>query len=229
MLKKVGVANPAGIPALFDIVSKMSIGRNLFGGSKRSTTKNNTAASASSAQTVDLERALRFTRKPLPKYSNTKKDSIRRALLSLERAVLSIDAAQRLLEETCSLFKTANEKADELDNAKKSVLAAQVVRMNKKLSSYVEAANSEGLNLVDGQGSHLTVALSDSTTGQLIIRKVNLSPQGMGLIAIDPTCSTRGSVEQAFSLVERALDYVTTQNETFCANATILADHYQRI
>lgn len=206
----------------------MGLGQLLFGGSNSA--KANEASSAlSSNKDVGVERAMKFAKKPPPKYSHTKKDAIQQALMSLERAVLSIDGAKKLLTETRSLFQTALEEVEGMDDAKRSVLIAQVDRLGSKLVSYVEAADINGLNLIDGHGSHLVLSLSEATSGQLVIRRVNLTPHGMGLADLDDSYVTANSIQSTLTLVERALAYVTEQNETFCANATILAEHYHRM
>jgi DNA-binding transcriptional MerR regulator len=206
----------------------MGLGQLLFGGSNNAKA-DNASNTLSNSRDIGLERAMKFAKKPPPKYSHSKKEAIQRALMSLERAVLSIDGAKNLLTETKSLFQTALESVDELDDAKRSVLAAQIERLVRKLISFVEAADINGLNLIDGHGSHLVLSLSEATTGQLVIRRVNLTPHGMGLADLDDSYVTPLSIQNTLSLVERALDYVTEQNDTFCANATILAEHYHRM
>lgn len=181
------------------------------------------------SRSVGMERALRFAKQPRPKFSHSKKEAVESALLSLERAVLSIDGAHTLLVETRSLLETALEDPDTIDDAKRSVIAAQVAMMEERLLSYIEAANVNGLNLIDGHGSQVIIALSEATTGQLIIRRVNLTPHGMGIADLDQGFESVPSIREALMLVERAIDYVSTQNETFCANATILAEHYSRL
>lgn len=172
---------------------------------------------------------MRFAKQPRPKYAHSKKEAIQTALESLERAVLSIDAAHTVLRETRSLFLTALENPDGIDDAKQSVIAAQVANMREKLVSYINAATVSGLNLIDGHGSHVVISLSEATSGQLVIRRVNLTPQGMGLANLDEGFETVQAIKNGLVLVERAIDYVSTQNETFCANATILAEHYDRL
>lgn len=209
--------------------SAMGPGLKYFGRKKTDSTDIETSRIASDSRSVGMERALRFARQPRPNYAHTKQEAVQAALLSLERAVLSIDGTQRILEETRSLFLTALEDPNEIDDAKRSVLSAQIEDMMEKLISYIKAANVDGLNLVDGHGSHIVIALSEATTGQLIIRRVNLTPHGMGLADLDQGFETVEQVREGLILIERALTYVSTQNETFCANATILAEHYSRL
>lgn len=176
-----------------------------------------------------MERALRFARPPRANHTQSRKEAVQAALLSLERAVLSIDAAHTILSETRSLLLSILESPDGIDEAKQSVITAQVANMHDRLNHYIEIANIDDLNLIDGHGSHITISISEATSGQLVIRRVNLTPQGMGLANLDQGFETIQSAKNALILVERAIDYVSTQNETFCANATILAEHYDRL
>lgn len=203
----------------------MGIGLKLFGGSKNK----NANGSASSSEDAGLERALRFAKKSPPQYCHKKKEAIGNALVALERAVFAIDAAQTILEETQSLFQTAIDQASEYDDAKRGILSAQVARLQEKLTSYVESANNDELNLVNGKGSHLVIALSEATTGQLVIRRINLNPSAIGLGEIEQLFDTITSVKHTLELLDRALEYVRTENQTFCANASILAEHYDRV
>jgi hypothetical protein len=201
----------------------------LFGGSSSANVGNTAVQSSADSKTVGVERALRFAKQPRPKYSHSKKEAVESALVSLERAVLSIDGAHTLLKETQSLLQTVLEDPDTIDEGKRSVIVAQISIMQERLISYIEAATVNDLNLIDGHGAQVVIALSESTTGQLVIRRVNLTPQGMGIAELDQGFDTVQSYKDALLLIERAIDYVSTQNETFCANATILASHYGRL
>lgn len=207
----------------------MGLGSKLFGRGNSANAGAHMDLDVSQSRSVGMERALRFAKQPRPKYAHSKKEAIQTALESLERAVLSIDAAHTMLCETRSLFLTALENSDGIDDAKQSVIAAQVANMREKLVSYINAATVSGLNLIDGHGSHVVISLSEATSGQLVIRRVNLTPQGMGLANLDEGFETVQAIKNGLVLIERAIDYVSTQNETFCANATILAEHYDRL
>lgn len=207
----------------------MGLGSKLFGREKSSDGDEQSSRIAGESKLTGMERAMRFSKQPRPKYTHGKQEAVQAALLSLERAVLSIDSTHTMLRETRSLMQTALEDPDNFDDAKRSVIAAQVANMQDKLVSYINAANVDGLNLIDGHGSHVVISLSEATTGQLIIRRVNLTPHGMGISDLDQGFETVQSVRDALMLVERAITYVSTQSETFCANATILAEHYGRL
>lgn len=207
----------------------MGLGSKLFGRGNSASAGDHMNMDAGASNSVGMERALRFAKQPRPKYSHSKKEAVQKALVSLERAVLSIDAAHTMLRETRSLFETALENPDAIDDAKKSVITAQVANMREKLVSYINAATVDGLNLIDGHGSHVVIALSEATSGQLVIRRVNLTPHGMGLANLDEGFDTVQAIKNGLVLIDRAIDYVSTQNETFCANATILAEHYSRL
>lgn len=207
----------------------MGLRSKLFGSGNASQATGHPQGDGSDSRSVGMERALRFAKQPRPNYTHSKKEAVESALLSLERAVMSIDGAHTLLVETRSLLETALEDPDTIDDAKRSVIAAQIAMMHSRLVSYIEAATVNGLNLIDGHGSQVVIALSEATTGQLIIRRVNLTPQGMGIADLDQGFESIRTIQDALILVERAIDYVSTQNETFCANATILAEHYSRL
>lgn len=207
----------------------MGLGSKLFGRGSSANAGLHVDLDVNQSKSVGMERALRFSKQPRPKYVHSKKEAVQAALLSLERAVLSIDAAHTMLCETRSLFQTALETPETLDDAKRSVITAQVANMLEKLVSFINAATVNGLNLIDGHGSHVVISLSEATSGQLVIRRVNLTPQGMGLSDLDDGFETIQSIKNGLVLVERAIDYVSTQSETFCANATILAEHYDRL
>lgn len=210
----------------------MGIGLKLFGGSNKASGDNRSgrrASSASSSEQLAVERALKFAKKAPPKYNHAKKEAIEHALLALERSVLAIDATKSLLEESCSLFKSAVNEPDSLDDAKRTLLVAQMERTIEQLTSFVNSAAVDNLNLVDGRGSHLVVELSEATTGQLVIRRINLTPSGMGLSVPESSYAKVSDVQVSLNTLERALDYVRTENQTFCANATILAEHYPRL
>lgn len=226
-----GISPPteAGFEAVSSGVSAMGLGSKLFGRDSSSIPDDQINRDISGSGQTGMERALRFARQPRPKYTHSKQEAVQTALVSLERAVLSIDSAHTMLRETRSLMQTILEDPDTYDDAKRSVISAQVANMQDKLISYINAATVEGLNLIDGHGSHVVIALSEATTGQLIIRRVNLTPHGMGIADLDQGFETVQSIRDAFILVERAIAYVSTQNETFCANATILAEHYSRL
>jgi flagellin-like hook-associated protein FlgL len=156
-----------------------------------------------------------------------KKEGIDQGISTLTGATNGVTAIESIVKQLQGLVlnaKSATTKT-EMDN-----LQTQFNLLRTQINKFASDANYQGLNLINGTGSTLTVAFSNDTTSKLDVNSVDVSVRGNGLAIGKVTVLSTGSLGtyggaafdySAVDIGQRSLSIGGTITFTLAASADI--------
>lgn len=150
-----------------------------------------------------------------------KKDGIDQAISSVSTALEAVNAVESIVQQLKGIAISA----------KSASTAAEFVELNAQYNSLIGQINNltadasyQGLNLINGTGSTLTVEFSDSTSSVLTISSVDLKGGSAGGLAIytGATLSATSLNTCAVNQLDAAIATLSSKAKTLGSNVALL-------
>jgi flagellin-like hook-associated protein FlgL len=152
---------------------------------------------------------------------NEKKDSIDQAVSSVSVALEAVNAIDSIVEQ---LKGVVNSAASAVTTAEFTELNAQYNALILQVDNLAADASYQGVNLVNGTGTTLTVYFSNTTTSQLAIASVGLTratATGLGIYTA-ATLSTAANRTCAINQLDAAIATLDSKAKTLGSNVALL-------
>lgn len=172
----------------------------------------------------NIERAMRYAQAGGGPHEVMAKQAIKDMLLAVEKAIQGIDSIKEALLSAGQIANTAKSIATgEQIPTLRSDYATQLVKIND-IASYCTVNQH---NLINGHQTQFTVRLSDQGSSNFLILGTNLTSEGLGLNQAEFAFQSTETLGTALRELARANKTVTQIASTYCANASVLARHYE--
>jgi len=149
-----------------------------------------------------------------------KKDSIDQAVSSVSVALEAVNAIDSVVEQLKGLAISAQSATT---SAEFTELNTQYNSLISQIDNIASDASYQGLNLVNGTGSTLSVSFSESTASKLTIASVDLRNNPTGLaITTGATLSATSLNTCAINQLDAAVSTLTSKAKTLGANVALL-------
>ena len=162
-----------------------------------------------------------FESKALSDRANTineKKDSIDQAVSSVSVALEAVNAIDTIVQQ---LKGVVNSAASGGTAAEFAELNAQYSSLLAQIDNLAADSTYQGVNLVNGTGTTLTVNFSNSTSSKLTIASVDLRQTGLG-IATGASLSASSSRATAIIQLDAAIATLDGKAKTLGSNVALL-------
>jgi hypothetical protein len=173
-----------------------------------------------------LTRAMRFAQKKTAPSQKLAKEAIEEILSLIERAVISIDGIQSALQSARSVLRAAETNGDDSQVPEhKSEYGAHL----SALSAAVETGTIGRKNIINGTQTQFIVSLSDTGKSNFLILGSHLTQEGLALPSPDEVFGSMDELKSGIDCIGRAIEHVDHAAKTYCANALVLAKHYNAL
>ena len=149
---------------------------------------------------------------------NEKKDGIDQAVSSVSVALEAVNSLDTIVQQ---LKGIVNSPASAGTAAEFAELNAQYDSLLSQIDNLAADTTYQGVNLVNGTGTTLTVSFSNSTSSNLTIASVDLRQTGLGL-ATGVTLSAATSRATAITQLDAAIATLDTKAKTLGSNVALL-------
>ncbi len=149
---------------------------------------------------------------------NEKKDSIDQAVSSVSVALEAVNAIDSIVEQIKGVVNSASSAST---TAEFTELNAQYATLVTQIDNLAADASYQGVNLINGTGTTLTVYFSNTTTSQLAIASVDLRQTGLG-VTTTATLSQATSRATAITLLDAAIATLDAKAKTLGSNVALL-------
>ncbi len=151
---------------------------------------------------------------------NEKKDSIDQAISSVSVALEAVNAIDSIVEQLKGVVNSASSAATA---AEFTELNAQYNSLILQIDNLAADASYQGVNLVNGTGTTLTVYFSNTTTSVLSIASVNLRHSSVGLaITTGATLSAASLRSCAINQLDAAIATLDSKAKSLGSNVALL-------
>jgi len=162
-----------------------------------------------------------FESKALSDRANTineKKDGIDQAVSSVSVALEAVNSLDSIVQQLKGIVNSA---ASAGTAAEFTELNAQYSSLLTQIDNLAADSTYQGVNLVNGTGTTLTVSFSNSTSSNLTIASVDLRQTGLG-IATGATLSAATSRATAITQLDGAIATLDAKAKTLGSNVALL-------
>ncbi len=152
---------------------------------------------------------------------NEKKDSIDQAVSSVSVALEAVNAIDSVVEQ---LKGVVNSAASAATTAEFTELNAQYNALVLQIDNFAADASYQGVNLVNGTGTTLTVSFSNSTSSTLAIASVGLThatATGLGIYT-GASLSTTANRTCAINQLDAAIATLDSKSKSLGSNVALL-------
>lgn len=152
-----------------------------------------------------------------------KKDGIDQGISSLGAALEAVDAIDSLVEQLKGLANAAKSAS----TSEASAITSQFNNLLTQIDNLAADATYQGLNLINGTGSTLTVEFSNSTSSLIDIASVDLTTGTLGLditsvAALSTASLVATKVADALTELDAALDTLRSNAQSLGSNVALL-------